>query len=94
MHSSTSKGWHYLLISLVAIGFFVELFRSPLSIIIPLLIIGIVYYLYKFPPRWLLRMGSVSRPAFPRNNKSKSKTSKKKRRPFRVIDGNKKKETL
>lgn len=90
--STTTKGWHYLIIALVAIGFIDRLIQSPLSIIVPLFIIGVVVYLYKFPPRWLIRMSGTSRPYISANRKpNKGKSLKKKKRPFRVIDGNKKK---
>jgi len=87
-----NKVWQYAILGLVALGFLVQLFQSPMSILIPLIIIGLVYYLYKFPPRWLLRLSSSSRP-FSFSQRHKQKKSKRKKRPFRVIDGNKK-ETL
>ncbi|MBA4494958.1 hypothetical protein ACFO25_01780 [Paenactinomyces guangxiensis] len=92
MYTSTAaKRWHYLILALVAVGFFTELIRSPFSIIVPLLIIGTIYYLYKFPPRWLLQITSSSRPVVRRTNHlSKGKPETKKRRRFRVINGNKK----
>jgi hypothetical protein len=93
IRSTKIKGWHYLILSFVVIGFITQLINDPISIILPLCIIGLVYYLYKFPPRWLLRMSSSSRPVTFRKKVNKEQPSKKKRRPFRVIQGNKK-ETL
>lgn len=82
---SFRNGWTILIVALIAIGLGDQLLDNPFSILFPLAIGGIIYYLYKFPPRWLLRLTS-HRPPTPRK-----KEAKPKKRRFRVIDGNKKK---
>lgn len=77
--------WSYLILALVALGLIHTLVESPLSVLLPLFIIGVIFLLYKFPPRWLLKMTSFQ----PRKEQGTLK-KKRKHRPFRVIDGNKK----
>ncbi|MBD1373215.1 hypothetical protein IC620_12740 [Hazenella sp. IB182357] len=86
-----SRPWHYVILILIAIGFITQLFRSPFSILIPLLLIGIVIYFYKHPPSWMVRYTSTNY----RNPSPNAKTKARKRhtdtnkRNFRVIDGKK-----
>ncbi|SFJ31821.1 hypothetical protein SAMN05421852_107115 [Thermoflavimicrobium dichotomicum] len=111
-HSSHSKGWRWVIFTLIGIGFGHKVWNSLstlwlflLDIMIPALLIGIVIYLYKYPPKWLRRISLSQRPPHVRYRK-KNKTDsnlkktrplrivshqKKKNHPFRVIDGNKKK---
>ncbi|TCS96407.1 hypothetical protein [Hazenella coriacea] len=79
--------WSYLILSLVALGLIRTLIESPLYVLVPLLIIGVIFLLYKYPPRWLLKITST--PYQPRREQGKL-NKKRKRRTFRVIDGNKK----
>jgi hypothetical protein len=89
---SGNRWWNWLILGLAAIGFATQLWHSPESVLLPVAVAGIVWYLYKSPPRWLIRIASSPHPAFHRR-KENGKSAKKKKRPFRVIDG-KKKETL
>lgn len=50
-----ANGWMYVIVALIAIGVFAQLAANPISVIVPLVIFGIIFYLFKFPPRWLLR---------------------------------------
>jgi hypothetical protein len=82
----TQFPWYYLILGLAAIGLISRLVHSPTSFIIPVLVIGLVWYFYKAPPRWFIRRVSPSRP---RASKKPPKKKRKKHR-FQVINGNKK----
>ncbi|RAL26583.1 hypothetical protein [Thermoflavimicrobium daqui] len=109
---STLKGWRIIIFALVALGFGHKVWNSLstlwiflLNILIPIGLIGIVIYLYKYPPKWLRKMSLSHRPPYTRQRKKGNKdikdkktrplraisNQKKKDHPFRVIDGNKKK---
>lgn len=49
------NSWMYLMVALIAVGVFAGFARNPGGVLLPLAIFGIVFYLYKFPPKWLLR---------------------------------------
>ncbi|MNI11180.1 hypothetical protein D3C73_643160 [compost metagenome] len=71
----------YVIIGLIAIGI-IDNFRT---LIIPIVVLGAIFLLYKFPPnKW-------SRLQPPSASRGRSNTSKTKRKqpPFRVIQGNK-----
>ncbi|MDR6224673.1 hypothetical protein [Desmospora profundinema] len=97
MYSNTQKVWRLILLALVGFGFIHLMINRTSTALIMLAMIGIIFYLYKRPPQWLIRLsypqkggaGMRSRHPSPRDRKNK-KTSKKKKHPFRVIDGNKK----
>lgn len=89
-NSVNRKGWHWIIVTLILIGIVVQLIQSPLTLIIPVVIIGIVYYLYKKPPRWLQRLAFSRNPKAPFHVQSKYQAPKKKKYRFRVIDGKKK----
>ncbi len=74
----------YAILALIVIGIAAQFFNNPASMIIPLTVFGIVFYLYKFPPK---RNRNNSSP-FQVSSRSKPK-NKRKIAPFRVIDGKK-----
>lgn len=97
-----ANGWMYLVVALIVIGLFSGLAKNPVGLLLPLAVFGTIFYLYKFPPRWLLRMVH-QQPAPPKQHirthvetkvkKNQKRDRKRKRRkdiPFKVIDGNKK----
>jgi|GEM_PF-6009014 len=86
--NSNPKGWHWVILGLIIIGILVQLISAPLSIIVPVAIIMIVYYLYKRPPLWLQRLAYRDHTHLLYQRQVKKK---KQRYPFRVIDGKKKK---
>lgn len=88
--SLLTNGWHFTILILIMIGLIVQLVTSPGSILIPLVILGIVYYLYKRPPMWLQRMAFHGNPPYSKHQAKSRKQSKKKTYRFRVIDGKKK----
>jgi len=77
----------YVIIGLLAIGVISMIVRNPGAAVIPVLVFGVVFLLYKFPPdRWrgLLR-GAGDR--FSGNSARRSPNVKKAK--FRVIPGSK-----
>lgn len=69
----------YVVLGLLALGIIASIFSNPSRYIIPLLVFGVIFWLYKYPPnRW-------------RNKSNNARFSKTKRRnaSFRVIRGNK-----
>jgi hypothetical protein len=85
--TAAKRGWRYLILSLAVIGIYSETMHSPVRVLIQFGVVGVVLYLYKRPPRWLIRFSSVHPFKRPRPGKK----AKKKQYPFRVIDGKKKK---
>ncbi|MEF2244838.1 MULTISPECIES: hypothetical protein [unclassified Paenibacillus] len=90
------KGWNSLVVIimlLIIIGVVVELIFNPLNFLLPLLIIGGIFLLYKYPPAaWRKGAKSGNRTyvinpktsAKPQQSRPRSKTV-----PFHVIDGGK-----
>ncbi|OYD09847.1 hypothetical protein [Paludifilum halophilum] len=98
MFSTKQKFWRWIVIGLITVGLVRLLFVQTSTVILFTLVIGGIYYLYKRPPRWLIRLGypgnapgqfQVPKQAPSRHRKKENKYTKK-RRSFRVIDGNKK----
>ncbi|MFF2887721.1 hypothetical protein [Paenibacillus sp. NPDC057967] len=83
-----------IIFALLAIGIVVGFARFALSLILPIVILGGIFLLYKYPPAFLSgrRGGSQSRThvthnrtsAKPKRDRPRSKTV-----PFRVIEGGK-----
>ncbi len=85
---SLNKPFLYVIGILFALGLIGEFRSNPIDLIIPLVIFGVVFYLYKFPPgRHTGRHPQQRRTA--RFEKSKRNSRKA---VFRVIKGNKKDE--
>lgn len=97
--------WVYVVVGLIIIGLIGQLASNPWGIILPLAIFGIIFFLYKFPPRWLLRLAqpphvSSERKISPQKKframkgKNHRKGTRSRRRrgnvKLRVIDGKKK----
>ncbi|TFE29877.1 hypothetical protein [Cohnella luojiensis] len=89
--------WFAVVLAFMAIGLATSLFRgSTQSWLIPLSLVAIVYFLYKFPPsRWKKSPGrghshgKGPRPDFRRTN---AKSDKRRASPFTVIEGRKNKD--
>lgn len=69
----------------VTVAIITQLITRPLATIGLLAIIGAVIYLYKFPPQWLINWTKQTQ-----TTKPAAKGKKRKKYPFRVIDGKKK----
>jgi len=78
-----------ILLTLAAIGFVTMLIRYPAQLVIPAVVFGIVFLLYKFPPgRYRRREYRAPRPSARDRRKSGSgAAARRKTVPFRVIDG-------
>lgn len=70
----------YIIFGLIAIGLLAQLVYEPGSILVPLLVFAIIFWLYKFPPGRSRRQGG--RPSAGRKTTERKQT-------FRVIRGNK-----
>ncbi|CAH0118580.1 MULTISPECIES: hypothetical protein [unclassified Paenibacillus] len=82
----------YIFIAFALIGLVVSILEQPGQFIIPLLVIGVVFVLYKFPPQRFRSMRPGARGGYRRveANRVRPEKPKRKRAPFRVIDGSKK----
>ena len=78
-----------ILLTLMAIGAVTMVLESPGYFIIPAVVFGIVFLLYKFPPdRFRKRNYRAPRPpARDRRKTGAGTASRRKTVPFRVIDG-------
>jgi hypothetical protein len=83
-----AKFWSILIFSFAGIGFVYQLILAPFYTLSMLAIIAAVFYLYKFPPRWLFRLANQRPPSRPKTTLKKK--DKRKHYPFQVIDGKKK----
>lgn len=79
----------YVIFGLIAVGILSRLFHSPQGFIIPIAVFGIVFLLYKFPPKRYRRGSSSVRSQRNPADKSKPRTKGKRNNPFRVIEGHK-----
>ncbi|MFS1512144.1 hypothetical protein VQL36_06885 [Chengkuizengella sp. SCS-71B] len=76
----------YVILGLIAIGIVSSAFTNPGSFVIPLLVFGLVFYLYKFPPK------KYRNRKYEKVVKFQKKQKKRRKHRFKVIDGNKNKD--
>ena len=76
----------WFIFSFIGIAFIAQLIQNPIPTLVFLAILGTIILLYKYPPHWLISMTNPGR-----KPKIAAKGKKRKKYPFRVIDGNKKK---
>ncbi|WP_140413556.1 hypothetical protein [Marininema halotolerans] len=100
--SPKQKIGYSVLFVLMAVGLARILITRPFWVIGILTLVGVLAYLYKFPPRWLLRLndsrrnrvvpfrGSAQNITNLTAKASSKKKYNKRQRSFRVIQGNKK----
>ncbi|WP_240941066.1 hypothetical protein [Paenibacillus sp. HB172176] len=95
----SSKGMSVIgiiVLSLMIIGFLFYLFNNPLAMLLPIVIFGGIFLLYKYPPSFLRgfnssqyqRAAKVTQMKKP-SAKSRKDRPKSKTVPFRVIEGGK-----
>jgi hypothetical protein len=94
---SRIQPWFAVVLVFMVIGLASRLYSgSAQSLIIPLVLVTIVYVLYKFPPdRWRnpsQRSRSPGRGPKPDFRRTTAKTDKKRASPFTVIEGRKNKD--
>lgn len=76
----------YVVFGLLALGILASLFRNPGPFIIPLVVFGGIFLLYKFPPsKWRRRHMTKRYEA----EQAREKERARRRSAFRVISGNK-----
>lgn len=88
MYGRRWKIWRYTIFVLIGVGLLSVFSQKPGGILFPLLLVGIIYFLYKRPPRWLMRLVYPSRPHPPRRPDPRHGKRTAKGRPhLRVIKG-------
>lgn len=75
-----------ILLTLAAIGLVAMVIRAPGQLIIPAVVFGIVFLLYKFPPGRGRRNHRAPRPSA-RDRRKTGAASRRKSAPFKVIEG-------
>lgn len=80
--NSNSKAPMYIIITLAAIGVISMISSNPWALVTPIAVFGIIYLLYKFPPRFQPKRASTP-PPVKKYRKSKSRAK------LHVIDGTK-----
>ncbi|WP_224722614.1 hypothetical protein [Paenibacillus vietnamensis] len=86
--------WSITIMALLVIGLVTSALQSPGAFIIPIVVLGGIFLLYKYPPSFLKGAGFGASRTYAKPNRtaaSKSKTGKTRSKtvPFRVIDGGK-----
>jgi hypothetical protein len=80
-----------VILVLAAVGILYRLITQPSGMLIPVLVLGTVFLLYKFPPsRWRRRGGYRSAAPRPPASAAGNHRQNRKKAKFRVIPGNKK----
>ncbi|MDQ0058312.1 hypothetical protein [Paenibacillus harenae] len=90
------NGWSIAILILIVIGVWFSITTNPLGFILPVVILGAIFLLYKYPPSFLqgyrrtgpgqarVKQGRSSSAGKPKTTRPRSKTA-----PFRVIEGGK-----
>lgn len=86
--------WAVIVFALFVIGVIVGLLINPLQLLLPIIILGGIFLLYKYPPSFLGgNRGSQKRAYVTKNraaaSKPKASRPRSKNVPFRVIEGGK-----
>ncbi|MGI6125604.1 MAG: hypothetical protein ACOYEF_01415 [Planifilum sp.] len=88
MYGRRWKIWRYTIFALIGVGLLSVLSQKPGGILFPLLLVGVIYLLYKHPPRWLMRFVYPSHPYQPKRVPPRQRKRPAKGRPhLRVIKG-------
>ncbi|MFH5184876.1 hypothetical protein ACHHV8_20765 [Paenibacillus sp. TAB 01] len=75
----------YIILGLALIG----VASKALTLIIPILVFGVIFLLYKFPPSTWRKPGSSGRDSSSASSSSRTQGKRTRNATFRVIDGNK-----
>jgi hypothetical protein len=75
-----------VILALVVIGLFSQM-TNPVQLIIPVVVLGAIFLLYKFPPGPV--RAKTKTKTQPRQSAAQSKPKTRKNVPFRVIEGGK-----
>jgi len=82
----------YVIFGLIGIGIVADLIANPRGMLIPIIIFGVVFYLYKFPPKRFNSRNSAYAPNRTKTNRQTERKEKEKnvrKANFRVIKGEK-----
>ncbi len=78
-----------VILTLIGVGLIAQMLNNPIQLIIPLIVFGVIYLLFKFPPGGARNSTKPrSKPATHRDPQA-SKPKSRKNIPFRVIEGGK-----
>ncbi|MEK8132772.1 hypothetical protein WMW72_33320 [Paenibacillus filicis] len=78
----------YIIFGLIAIGVLASLLTNPTAFLVPLLVFGAIFLLYRFPPNTWNRQNRTPPP----RGSSRFAKGKRKNATFRVIPGSKDKQ--
>lgn len=78
----------YIVLALAAVGVFYQLLRNPSTMIIPVVVLGLIFLFYKFPPS-ALRSRPKVKPQVKQAKAQQKPKPRSKTVPFRVIEGGK-----
>jgi uncharacterized protein YpmB len=85
--------WFYVFVGLAAIGILNAITVNPMGVILPVVVIGAIFLLYKYPPSRWRSMRQSSRTQMYKTsdgrNADKKRSTTTKRAKFRVIRGTK-----
>ncbi|MFX3633616.1 MAG: hypothetical protein ACE3L7_25020 [Candidatus Pristimantibacillus sp.] len=88
-----SRKWNVpaiIIFSLMGIGLVYMLISNPGGFLLPIIILGGIFLLYKFPPStWSTKSQSNQQPYVKQNRTKPQQRPKSRRTPFRVINGGK-----
>lgn len=95
--SSKWNIWSITFLALLIIGIVYSVIRNPFVFIIPIVVLGGIFLLYKYPPSFLRGMGTQQGSSYAKAAQRRSTTTNKKKTnkprsktvPFRVIEGGK-----
>lgn len=79
----------YVILLLAGLGVIFSIFQGNYELFTPIIIVGIVFLLLKFPPRRFRRTPKVKPSSRTQAKMTKTQRPKRKDVPFRVIQGNK-----
>ncbi|MFD2116078.1 hypothetical protein ACFSTH_04945 [Paenibacillus yanchengensis] len=89
----TVNGVAIVVLFLTIVGFIVSLKNNFVAFVIPIVILGGIFLLYKYPPETWRKKNTSTRGQqtyySPPKTTNKEKRTRSKKVPFRVIDGNK-----
>lgn len=82
------NGWTIALLALIAVGVIRSFVQNPLFMLLPIVIFGIIFLLYKYPPARYRR--GYQPPRVKQADRHRAKQAPRKRTsPLRVIEGGK-----
>lgn len=79
----------YIIYGLLVVGILYRFLVNPGPLLIPLLVFGVIFLLYKFPPNRLQKQGRPSQPRTRTAERKKFEERERRKAHFRVIPGSK-----